>query len=114
MNDFSDWQFGVATYLSLCRFAVQPLQRFIHGIEHLHFGVLDILTVDFHHARQTENMRLARNESATRIEGEDDDALRGLWPRLPISRTSTPGGVDQLVEARVEIGISEQSLLVLS
>src|SRR5215469_16843307 len=68
--------------------------------------------VDFHHAPQAENMRLGRNESATRF-GGDDATLRedsGLVCRYIEPRRG--GHVDQLVEARVKIGINEQLILV--
>src|SRR5215469_14810367 len=68
--------------------------------------------IDFHHAPQAENVRFGRNNSATRLGGEDA-ALRErscLVSRyLHLRRTSC---VKELVEALVKIGISQQSILV--
>jgi len=70
--------------------------------------------IDLHHASQAENVRLGRDESATRL-GGDDATLRensGLACRYVERRHC--GCVDQLIEAHVKIAISEQSILVTS
>ena len=78
----------------------------------MNFGLSDMLMINFHHARHAENVRLGRNDSATRL-GRDDATLRedsGLVCRNFELRRK--GRVDQLVETRVKFGISQQSILV--
>src|SRR5262245_50137931 len=71
-----------------------------------------MLMVDFHHAPKAKNVRLRRNESAARL-GRDDATLRKrprlVWRYVDCRRI---GRVDQLVEARAKIGISQQAILV--
>jgi hypothetical protein len=94
--------------------ALKPLQRLVHSVENLHFGEFKVLTVNLRHARQAINVRLDRNDSATRLRGEDatlreDSSLGWRYVEFLHGRR-----VDQLVEARVKIGVSEQSVLVIS
>jgi hypothetical protein len=90
----------------------EPLQGFIHGVENVNVGVPLALTVDFHHAPQPENVRLGRNESATRLGGEDATPREGSGLVCRYLELRYSGHVDQLIEARVKVEISEQSSLV--
>jgi hypothetical protein len=68
--------------------------------------------VGFHHAARAENVRLGRNDSATRLEGEDATVRKLSCLACRYVELRDTGRVNQLVEARVKFGISQQSILV--
>src|SRR5215469_4896512 len=68
--------------------------------------------VGFHHARNAENVGLGRNDSAARLGGDDGTLCEDSGLLCRDVQLRHCGCVDQLIEARVKIGISEQSILV--
>src|SRR5262245_25421335 len=68
--------------------------------------------VDFRHAPHAEDVRLGRNDSATRLEGEDVTVRQRSYFVCRYVDLRDTGRVNQLVEARVKFGISQQSILV--
>jgi len=68
--------------------------------------------IDLHHASQAEYVRLDRDDSATRHRGHDATLRENsdLGCRYVDLRRCCC--VDQLIETHVEIGVSEQSILV--
>jgi hypothetical protein len=67
---------------------------------------------DFHHSPEAVNVRRSRNESSTRLGGDEATLRKDFSFVCRYVELRRRGRVDQLVEARVKIGIGEQSILV--